>query len=120
MNDNLSMNNTLVNVKEGFNRGNMFDNLFLPYKYIADINPSNKRSNLLTNIQMYSFAAHEMNLYLDLYPEDLQAIGLYNQYKYEADRLTNEYEKEYGKIELDINDNYTWEWVKSPWPWERI
>ena len=28
MNDNLSMNNTLVNPKEGFNRGNMFDNLY--------------------------------------------------------------------------------------------
>jgi hypothetical protein len=120
MNDNLSMNNTLVSVKEGFNRGNMFDNLFMPYKYIADIKPSDRRNKLMMDIQMFCFAAHELNLYLDLYPDDIQAIGLYNQYKEEANRLTYEYEKEFGKIELNINESYTWDWVKSPWPWERI
>lgn len=120
MNDNLSMNNTLVSVKEGFNRGNMFDNLFMPYKYIADIKPSDRRNKLMMDIQMFCFAAHELNLYLDLYPDDIQAIGLYNQYNEEANRLTYEYEKEFGKIELNINESYTWDWVKSPWPWERI
>lgn len=120
MNDNLSMNNTLVNIKEGFNRGNIFDNLFWPYKYIADVKPNNPRSKLMMDIQMYSFAAHEMNLYLDLYPNDIQAIGLFNQYQDEANRLTNEYENEYGKICLDINESYAWDWVNSPWPWERI
>ena len=39
-----------------------------------------------------------MIIYLDLYPNDIQAIGLYNQYKDEADRLQNEYESKYGKI----------------------
>ena len=120
MNDNLSMNNTLVNPKEGFNRGNMFDNLYSPYKYIADLRPKDKRSELLMKIQMYSFAAHEMNLYLDVYPNDIQAIGLYNQYKEEADRLEKEYESRYGKICLGINEDFNWDWVKSPWPWERI
>lgn len=118
MNDNLSMNNNLVSVTEGFNRGNMFDNLFWPYKYIADVKTSDPRKDLMLKVQMYSFAAHEMNLYLDVYPNDVQAIGLYNQYKEEADRLTGEYESKYGKICLGINDNYTWEWNKSPWPWE--
>ena len=74
MNDNLSMNNILVNIKDGFNRGNMFDNLFWPYKYIADTNYNDPRSRLMIDIQIYSFAAHEMNLYLDLYPNDIQAI----------------------------------------------
>lgn len=120
MNDNLSMNNTLVGIKEGFNRGNLFDNLFIPYKYIADIKPTNRRNKLMMDIQMFCFAAHELNLYLDLYPNDVQAIGLYNQYKDEADRLTYEYEQEFGKICLNINESYTWDWVKSPWPWERI
>ena len=61
-----------------------------------------------------------MNLYLDLNPDDVQAIGLYNQYKDEEDRLIKEYESKYGKICLGINENYTWDWIKSPWPWERI
>ena len=120
MNDNLSMNNKLVSVSEGFNRGNMFDNIFDPYKYIADAKTSDPRSDLLLKVQMYSFAAHEMNLYLDLYPNDIQAIGLYNQYTEEANRLIVEYESKYGKICLGINESYNWEWIKSPWPWERI
>ena len=120
MNDNLSRNNKLVSVDVGFNRGNMFDNLFWPYKYIADVKANNEQEKLLLDIQRYCFAAHEMNLYLDLYPDDVQAIGIYNQYKEEADRLTNEYESRYGRICLGINEDYEWDWVKSPWPWERI
>ena len=120
MNDNLSMNNTLTNIRDGFNRGNMFDNLFEPYKYIADLKSNDKRAKLMMDIQMYSFASHEMNLYLDLYPNDIQAIGLFNQYKQRENELIYEYENKYGKINLDINENYTWEWINSPWPWERI
>ena len=120
MNDNLSMNNKLVSVEEGFNRGNMCDNLFWPYKYIANVNANNPKEELMLNIQRYCFASHEMNLYLDLYPNDVQAIGIYNQYKNELDRLVKEYENKYGKICLGINENYTWDWVNAPWPWERI
>ena len=111
--------NNIINVKEAFNRGNLFDNLFWPYKYIADVKPKNPKDELMYKIQMYSFAAHELNLYLDLYPNDVEAIGLYNQYKDESDRLTYEYENIYGKICLGINENYTWDWINSPWPWER-
>ena len=120
MYDNLSRTSKLVSVKEGFNRGNMFDNLFWPYKYIANVTTSNPMQKLMLDIQMYCFAAHEMNLYLDLYPDDMQAIGLYNQYKEETNKLIKEYESKYGKICLDINEDYYWDWVKSPWPWERI
>lgn len=120
MNDYLSKNNKLVSVNEAFDRGNLFDNLFDPYKYIANLDASNEKDELLLNLQRYSFAAHEMNLYLDLHSEDIQAIGLYNQYKEEENKLLKEYESKYGKIILDINENYTWDWGDSPWPWERI
>lgn len=113
------MNTNLNSVKDGFNKGNMFSDLFWPYKYISEVKPTNNKDELMYKIQMYTFASLEMNLYLDLYPDDIQIIGLYNQYKDELDRLTYEYENKYGKICLGINDNYTWDWVKSPWPWER-
>ena len=38
--------------------------------------------------------------------------------KDEEDRLVKEYESKYGKICLGINDNFNWEWINSPWPWE--
>lgn len=119
MDNYISKDNNLVNVKEAFNRGNIFDNLYWPYKYIANIKPKTEKEILMTKIQIYGFAATEMNLYLDLYPNDLEAIGLFNQYKDEENRLIMEYENKYGYITLDINENYTWDWVKSPWPWER-
>ena len=73
----------------------------------------------MMNIQIYSFAAHELNLYLDIYPDDKQALGLYNQYKDMCDKYTKEYEKKYGYILLEPDMN-SWNWINSPWPWERI
>ena len=43
-----------------------------------------------------------------------------NKYKDEADRLEKEYESRYGRICLGINEDFNWDWVKSPWPWERM
>ena len=71
---------SVVDPKEAFSRGNLYDYYFWPYKYVASIKPNNERDALMTNIQIYSFAAHELNLYLDIYPNDKQALGLYNQY----------------------------------------
>lgn len=119
MHNDLSKNNKLVNVNVGFNRGNMFENLFWPYKYISDYKPINEKEELMYNIQKYCFASHEMNLYLDLYPNDLQAIGLYNQYKEQENKYLKDYEDKYGFITLNINNNNNWQWINSPWPWER-
>ena len=119
MHNDLSKNNKLVNANVGFNRGNMFENLFWPYKYISDYKPSNEKEELMYNIQKYCFASHEMNLYLDLYPNDLQAIGLYNQYKEQENKYLKDYEDKYGFITLNINNNNNWQWINSPWPWER-
>ena len=111
---------SIVDPKEALNRGNLFEYYFWPYKYVAELKPKNEREELMMNIQMYSFAAHELNLYLDIYPNDKQAVGLYNQYKEMCEKYTQEYEKKYGCILLDSNESYPWGWIDSPWPWERV
>ncbi|MBO6145568.1 MAG: spore coat protein CotJB [Bacilli bacterium] len=111
---------SIVDPKEALNRGNLFDYYFWPYKYIANIRPKNEKEDLMMKVQMYSFAAHELNLYLDVYPYDKQAIGLYNQYKQMCEEYTKEYEKKYGCIILDSNEKDPWKWIESPWPWERM
>ena len=110
---------SIVEPKESLNRGNLYDYYFWPYKYIADIKPNNERDALMINIQIYSFASHELNLYLDIYPDDKQALGLYNQYKEMCKKYMKEYEKKYGSICLEPDMN-SWSWIDSPWPWERI
>lgn len=111
---------SIVNPKEALNRGNLFEYYFWPYKYIANVKPLNDREALMLNIQMYAFAAHELNLYLDIYPDDKQAVGLYNQYKEIEKKYTDEYENKYGCISLNDNEKYPWAWINSPWPWERL
>lgn len=112
-------NQNLVSPKEAFDRGNLFDNYFWPYKYVANVKIDNEKDDLMLKIQIFCFAAHEVNLYLDLNPDDLSMVGLYNQYKEEANKYIMEYEKKYGLLELGINENYAWDWISSPWPWER-
>ena len=116
----IAVNSKLVSPEEALNRGNLFENLYWPYKYVSNLKPQNERQALMQKIQEYGFAAHELNLYLDLYPDDMQAVGLYNQYSEMSDKYLKEYEKKYGCIILDSNEKYPWMWINSPWPWEKL
>ena len=78
---------SIVSPSEALNRGNLFDYYFWPYKYVANIKPMNERDELMQKIQMYAFAAHELNLYLD---DELIAAAkekrscIYKRYKRES------------------------------------
>ena len=115
-------NNNSINPKEGYLRGNLFDNLYDPYKNYkyGDLKPTNQKEELLYNILMYKFALVELDLYLDTNPRDSKMISLYNQYLNEEKKLCKEYEKNYGPLTLDGENLGTnsWNWIKSPWPWE--
>ena len=118
----MNMNNNLTDPKEGFLRGNLFNNLYEPYKnyQYKKLNPMNKKEELLFNILMYKFALKELNLYLDVYPNNNQILNLYNKYLIEEKQLCDQYEKTYGPLTTDSNnlDKNNWKWIKSPWPWE--
>ena len=112
----------LYNPYEGFIRGNMFPTLYdayrneQPYK----IEPINEQAEILTNLDMLEFATLELNLYLDLHPNDKQAIDLFNNYMQQQNHLLKQYENKYGPIILNSNalNTYPWAWNNRPWPWE--
>ena len=114
--------NTNLDPKEGFLRGNLFDNLYKPYKNYTygNLKATNKQEELLYSILMYKFALIELNLYLDVNPQDMMMINLYKKYQNEEKMLCNEYEKNYGPLSLDSEylGNNNWRWINSPWPWE--
>ena len=62
----------------------------------------------------------DLNLYLDIYPDNKNAINLFNQYRMQKENLTNEYESTYGPITLSRNslNTYPWAWDNMPWPWD--
>lgn len=120
----MAMNNNqnLADPKEAFLKGNLFNNLYNPYKNYKYglLNPSNKKEEILYNILMYKFTLTELNLYLDNYPNDTNMLNLYNKYLFEEKKLCDQYEKNYGPLTLDSENlgNNNWHWIKSPWPWE--
>lgn len=118
------MNNSqpsLYTPEEGYNKGNLFANLYNQYKNYkpAKIVPKNEQDALLLELSQYSFAAHELNLYLDLFPNDVTMLTLFNDYRTRANELTKEYENKYGSLTV-ASDNLgnTFLWEKQPWPWE--
>ena len=121
-NINMINNNNLADPKVALDRGNLFNNLYDPYKnyQYRPLKPNNKREELLYNILMHNFALVELNLYLDLNERDSNMISLYNKYLENKKRLINEYENNYGPLTCDaINKNPNdWDWNDSPWPWE--
>jgi len=123
---NISNNNydsdSLYEPYNGFIRGNMFENLYDPYKVKEpfEIRPMNEQAELLTYIDSLKFAMIDLNLYLDVYPNDKKAIDLFNQYRNQKIELQKIYEKRFGPLNLnsDVLTTYPWAWNESPWPWE--
>ena len=115
-------NNNLFDPYNAFIRGNLFKNLYDPYKNNEpyEVRPSNEQAQLLTKINSLCFSLKDINLYLDIYPDDNNLINLYNKYLKEKEKLMKEYESIYGPICLNSEslDTYPWSWNDTPWPWE--
>ncbi len=108
---------------QGFIRGNLEIDTFKPYKNQTpqEILPINDQARILTTIDSLGFAMTDLNLYLDVYPDDKEAINLFNQYRYERDQMVKNYESAYGPLTTtsDAMNAYPWIWNERPWPWER-
>lgn len=114
--------NNIVDPYEGLKKGNMFKNLYDPYKVSApyEIMPANDQAKMLTNLNSLGFALIDLNLYLDVFPNDRQMIDLYNRFRIQKNELTAIYENQYGPLDLSSNalNAYPWSWDDKPWPWE--
>ena len=114
----------LTDPYQGLIRGNLFANLYQPYRNYQpqEINPDNEKNALLYQLMQYKFALIELNLYLDTHPDDNYILSLYHKYLDIEKQMCNQYEKMYGPLTTDsINiGNNQWTWKNSPWPWEEM
>ena len=87
-------NKQIYDPYNGFIRGNMFPELYNSYKLNKplEITPMNEQAELLTYVDALTFAMIDLNLYLDVYPNDREALELFNQYRMQADEYTKKYE----------------------------
>ena len=86
---------------------------------IPILKPTSKQEKMFLDMAEASFAAHDINLYLDLYPNDGNMLELFNKYREKANELTFVYEKEYGPIMLSSNSLNTspFLWQTQSFPW---
>ena len=121
-NYNSQSDSKLYDPYNGLIRGNLFKNLYDPYKSKEpyEIKPMNEQARMLTDIDALGFAMIDLNLYLDVFANDKEKINLYNQYRKEKEGLLKEYEAKYGPITLnsDSLNSYPWAWNNMPWPWD--
>ena len=114
-------NDKLINPVEGFNRGNMFEKLYSNYKnHKYTLKVDNKRDELLYKIQIYNFALKDLNLYLDINPNETDKLVVFKKYNEELQKLKKEYNSKYSPLEIcDVNSTTTWTWINNPWPWDK-
>lgn len=121
---NYNRNSSLFTPIDGYNNGNMFSNLYSQYKNYrpAQLSGNTEKEKMLLEIGRLSFAAHDLNLYLDLYPNDESMLTLFNDYRKSADELISQYEAKYGPLNVNSNslENGPFKWINGPWPWEDI
>ncbi len=119
----LNSNPSLFTPKEGFEKGNLFANLYSQYKNYkpAKLRADNEKERMFLELAEISFAAHELNLYLDIYPNDSSMIALFNDYRKKEMELTKKYEQIYGPLTVNSenSDSNQFSWVNGTWPWER-
>ena len=110
----------VVSPMEGFLRGNMFKDEYEPYKNLTyfKLNPSNDKERLLYQVMAYSFAINDLNLYLDLHPDNKGMLDLFKKYVKEEKELCKEYVNKYGPLEVNEVMGQKFDWINSPWPWE--
>lgn len=114
-------NNGLVSTEEGFLKGNMWKNEYTPYKNMPPVRlkPTCEREALLFKIMEIDFAVNDLNLYLDLHPEDMEMYECFKKYTEECIELKDQYARMYGPLTLDETQGNTYDWMKNPWPWDK-
>lgn len=73
---------------------------------------------LLHDVQKTGFALLEANLYLNAYPECPEALEYFAEMKAQHAEARSAYEKHCGPLTATSCENESWQWVKTPWPWE--
>ena len=107
----------IFGASEGLNKGNMFKDLYDPYKNnVFKIVVNTKKDKLLLIIQELNFKMIDLSLYLDINPSDKEVYSIFKETLKELKKNKEIYEKTYGPLCLE-NTTEKYNWPDNPWPW---
>ena len=118
--DNLRTNNSNLGfyvALDGFSKGNMDSTLYNQFENRVPRKLDEK--NPLHLLMAYQFALIDLQLFLDVNPNNKVVKDLFDRYLEQYHNAKKEYESKYGPITLDSNFNkgQTWKWQEK-WPFE--
>ena len=119
--DNNDNNPKLVNPEVGLSKGNMFSNEYIPYKNYntTSITVISKQEQMLLKIMELCFAINDLNLFLDINPDNKELLELFKKYVTKEAALEVEYINTYGPLVVNNSVNTKeFDWIVDPWPWD--
>lgn len=109
----------ITTIIEGFSKGNMDQDLYNPYRNYRPILVDKNNPTIM--LKAYWFAITDLQLYLDVHPDDTATKELFNKCVEEFHRLEKQVEAKDGPITVATTYNLTpkWLWQKN-WPFEGV
>lgn len=113
-------NNQRASVKfalavEGLSKGNMDVSLYDPFANYVSKKLDEKDPKVV--LRAYLFAMIDLQLYLDVHPDDVVVKELFNKYLEEFRKMKEEIERKEGPLTFDSEYNLTKNWVwEQNWP----
>lgn len=79
------------------------------------------REIMLKEVMAADFTAFDLHLYLNTHPCDMRALALFRSSVQRAKMISDNFERMYGPLTSHgyFSDPNRWQWIDSPWPWER-
>lgn len=104
-----------------FMLGNLFKDLYMSYHGFSNytFQPQTPRQQALLDVQINAFVAHELNLYLDMHPDNQDMLRLFHEFSQKTKEATEVFESQFGPLNVaDSCQQIPFDWVQGPWPWE--
>lgn len=102
---------------EALSEGTLFPGLDLPFHLARNGRPVKRCPR--TELMALCFVVHELGLYLDTHPNDMEAFALFQKYNKLLQTARKTYTEKIGPLvatDAAMDDSYTW--VNAPWPWQ--
>ena len=103
--------------RKGIVRGTMYPGLDLPF--MGMINDRELPVTPLSELQVLSFALHDLALYLDTHRDDKEALEVYRSYQNIYHKGMMEYNEQRTPLSHGMpSSSKEYNWLNDPWPWE--